>query len=49
VAIFSSAKADVFEAVRLNSPVEPLAVVDTLPWLEPLAALTRPATVASRS
>jgi peptide chain release factor subunit 1 len=42
VAIFSSAKADVFEAVRLNSPVEPLAVVDTLPWLEPLAALTAP-------
>ncbi len=42
LAIFSSAKADVLEAVRLTAPVEPLAVVDTVPWLEPLAALATP-------
>lgn len=38
LAIFSSADADVLEAVRLPRPVEPMAVVDTVPWLEPLAA-----------
>ena len=42
LAIFSSAKADILEAVRLNSAVESLAVVDTVPWLEPLAALASP-------
>ncbi len=42
LAIFSSAQADVLEAVRLTTPVEPLAVVDTVPWLEPLAALATP-------
>lgn len=42
LAIFSSAQAGIFEAVRLTSPVEPLAVVDTVPWLEPLAALVSP-------
>ena len=42
LAIFSSAKADLFEAVRLTTPVEPLVVVDAIPWLEPLAALVTP-------
>jgi peptide chain release factor subunit 1 len=42
VAIFSSAEADIFEAARLASPVEPLAVLDTIPWLEPLAAAISP-------
>ena len=39
LAIFSSADADVLEAVRLPSPVEPMAVVDTVPWLVPLAGM----------
>ena len=38
LAIFSSVQANIFEAVRLRSAVEPLAVVDTVPWLEPAAA-----------
>jgi peptide chain release factor subunit 1 len=42
LAIFSSAQADILEAVRLTGPVEPLVVVDTVPWLEPLAALASP-------
>jgi len=42
LAIFSSARAGVFEAVRLAGPVEPLAVVDAVPWLEPLAAHISP-------
>lgn len=42
LAIFSSADADVLEAVRLPSPVEPMAVVDTVPWLEPLAGMISP-------
>ena len=39
LAIFSSAAAGVLEAVQLPIPVEPMAVLDTLPWLEPLAGL----------
>jgi peptide chain release factor subunit 1 len=42
LAIFSSARADVLEAIRLPSSVEPLAVVDTVPWLEPLVAMVSP-------
>jgi Bacterial archaeo-eukaryotic release factor family 10 len=42
LAIFSSARADILEAVRLTGAVEPLVVVDTVPWLEPLAALASP-------
>jgi peptide chain release factor subunit 1 len=42
LAIFSCAQADVFEVVRLPAPVEPLAVLDTVPWLEPLAAIISP-------
>ena len=42
VAVFSSAPADLFEVVRLPAPVEPLAIVDTVPWLEPLAAMLSP-------
>jgi hypothetical protein len=40
LAVFSSAQAQVLEAVRLPRPVRPIAVLDTLPWLEPLAELT---------
>ncbi len=39
LAMFSSARGSVFEAVHLPSPVEPMAVLDTLPWLEPLAGM----------
>ena len=39
LAMFSSAGGSAFEAVPLPSPVEPMAVVDTTPWLEPLAAM----------
>ena len=39
LAIFSSAQAEILEVVRLPSPVEPIAVVDTVPWLEPLAGM----------
>jgi peptide chain release factor subunit 1 len=53
LAIFASSDADVLEAVRLPSPVEPMAVVDTVPWLEPLAGMISPgdwgAAVVSRS
>ena len=49
LAIFSSAQAGVFEAVRLAGPVEPLAVVDLVPWLEPLAAQISPGGLVGRS
>jgi peptide subunit release factor 1 (eRF1) len=39
VAIFSCAAAGVLEALALPEPVEPLVVIDTIPWLEPLAAM----------
>lgn len=39
LAIFSSADAGALEAVPLPAHVEPMAVIDTVPWLEPLAAL----------
>jgi len=39
LAIFSSAPSDVLEVVPLPTRVEPMAVVDTAPWLEPLAAM----------
>jgi peptide chain release factor subunit 1 len=42
LAIFSSAEADVLETVGLPSPVEPIVVVDTVPWLEPLAGMIAP-------
>jgi peptide chain release factor subunit 1 len=42
LALFSSAPADIFEVVQLPTPVEPLAAVDTVPWLEPLAAMISP-------
>ncbi len=42
LAIFSSVDAGILEAVRLPDPVEPMAVVDTVPWLEPLAAMISP-------
>lgn len=39
LAIFSSAGSGTLEAVALPRHVEPMAVVDTVPWLEPLAAM----------
>ncbi|HYM44616.1 MAG TPA: Vms1/Ankzf1 family peptidyl-tRNA hydrolase [Solirubrobacteraceae bacterium] len=39
VAIFSCAATGALEVLALPEPVEPLAVVDTVPWLEPLAAM----------
>jgi len=39
LAMFSSAGGSASEAVPLPGPVEPMAVVDTAPWLEPLAAM----------
>ncbi|MGZ6670158.1 MAG: baeRF10 domain-containing protein [Solirubrobacteraceae bacterium] len=42
LAIFSCAEAGILDAVRLPSSVEPMAVVDTIPWLEPLAGIAAP-------
>ncbi len=42
LAVFSSMDGGLFEAVRLPGLVEPLAAVDTVPWLEPLAAMISP-------
>jgi hypothetical protein len=39
LAMFSSAGGSAFEAVPLPSAVEPMAVLDTAPWLEPLAGM----------
>jgi hypothetical protein len=39
IAMFSSAGGSAHEAVQLPSPASPMAVVDTIPWLEPLAAI----------
>jgi len=39
VAIFSCAAAGALEVLALPEPVEPLVVLDTVPWLEPLAAM----------
>ncbi|MGA2320716.1 MAG: Vms1/Ankzf1 family peptidyl-tRNA hydrolase [Solirubrobacteraceae bacterium] len=39
VAIFSCAETGALEVLALPEPVEPLAVVDAVPWLEPLAAM----------
>jgi len=40
IAIFSCAATGALEILPLPEPVAPLAVVDTVPWLEPLAAMT---------
>ncbi len=42
LALFSYARGAAVEAVALPSPVEPMAVTDTLPWLEPLAGIFTP-------
>jgi Bacterial archaeo-eukaryotic release factor family 10 len=42
LAIFSSQGGHLLEAVPLPKPVEPLAIVDTIPWLEPLAETISP-------
>jgi hypothetical protein len=39
LALFSSAEGSVSEVVALPGPVEPMAVADTIPWLEPLAGM----------
>jgi peptide chain release factor subunit 1 len=39
VAIFSCAATGALEVLALPQPVEPLVVLDTVPWLEPLAAI----------
>jgi hypothetical protein len=39
IAMFSSAGGSVHAAVQLPCPASPMAVVDTIPWLEPLAAM----------
>ena len=39
IAIFSCAAAGILEVVALPERVEPLVVVDLVPWLEPLAAM----------
>ncbi len=39
VAIFSCAAAGALEILALPEPVEPLVVLDSVPWLEPLAAM----------
>jgi len=44
LAIFSSEGGHFLEAVLLTKSVEPLAIVDTIPWLEPLAATISPGT-----
>src|ERR1019366_5268214 len=47
IAIFSCAAAGILEVVARPEPVEPLAVVDSAPWLEPLAAIVARRTGAS--
>jgi peptide subunit release factor 1 (eRF1) len=42
LAIFSSQHDHLFEAVPLTQPMEPLAIVDTIAWLEPLAETIAP-------
>jgi peptide chain release factor subunit 1 len=42
LAIFSCEPAAILETVALRDSVEPLAIVDTIPWLEPLAAAITP-------
>lgn len=39
LAIFSTPGDGPLEAIALPQPVEPMAVVDSVPWLEPLAAM----------
>ena len=42
LAMFSCAEGSVFETVPLPGPVDAMAVVDTQPWLEPLAGMFTP-------
>jgi peptide chain release factor subunit 1 len=39
IAVFSCAATGALEILPLPGPVEPLAIVDAVPWLEPLAAM----------
>jgi peptide chain release factor subunit 1 len=42
LAIFSAADAGLLEVVRVRTPIEPMAIVDDGPWIEPLAAVLAP-------
>jgi hypothetical protein len=42
LAMFSSVEGSVFETVPLPDHIEAMAVLDTLPWLEPLAGMFTP-------
>lgn len=42
LAIFSAAHAGLLEVVRVPTPIEPMAIVDDAPWIEPLAAALAP-------
>jgi peptide chain release factor subunit 1 len=42
LAIFSAADAGLLEVVRVPTPIEPMAIVDDAPWIEPLAAVLAP-------
>lgn len=46
LALFSSAQGAAFASVALPSAVEPMAVIDPLPWLEPLAGTFSPGDLA---
>ncbi len=46
LALFSSAQGATVAAVPLPSPIEPMTVIDTLPWLEPLAGTFSPGDLA---
>lgn len=42
LAIFCSSTGETLEAVALPAPVEPIAIFDSIPWLEPLVAMIWP-------
>lgn len=42
LAIFSCAEAGILDAVCLPTAIEPMAAVDTVPWLQPLAGIISP-------
>jgi peptide chain release factor subunit 1 len=46
LAIFSAADAGLLEVVRVRTPIEPMAIVDDAPWIEPLAAVLAPQDLA---
>jgi len=42
LAIFACAEAGILDTIRLPTAVEPMAAVDAVPWLEPLAGIMSP-------